>query len=237
MKIKQRIQEIFGIYQRMIYRSCALIPIVLLLLSPTYCTIPSRNLAFEERIRVFMEMGTPDAEIALFNGHDLSGWSAHGLGGWRANNGILTAQFGVGYLATRFDEFEDFILSLDVRVSQRGNSGVFFRAEHPGWSLRPWPLGYEAQVDNNDAKNPTGAIYNIQAPSQVLTRDGEWFRMEVSAIGPDIRVAINGEEVSAIRDDRYERGIIALQLHDPWTRVDFREIRLRIPNRTDSDEG
>ncbi len=205
-----------------------------LLLGGMCLTFPGRDRNFEETIRAFAEKKEPGSEISLFNGRDLSGWAAHGLGKWSVREGVLTVRRGIGYLATRYDGWEDFILSLDVRVSEQGNSGVFFRARHPGFGWRPWPLGYEAQVDNHDPQNYTGSLYNRVRVTNTAAADEEWFAMRVSAVDSRIQIQINGETVVDATDATFDRGFIALQAHDPFSRVDFRGIRVRIPAEADA---
>ena len=195
----------------------------------TCTTFSHRNRLFEERLRTFAVEKKPGSEFLLFNGRDLSGWSVHGVGRWTVRDGVLTVRRGIGCLATRCDEFEDFVLRLQIRVGKKGNSGVFFRAHHPGWGLRPWPVGYEAQVDHHDPKNPTGSLYDRVTASPILSRDEEWFEMEISAIGSLICIKINGETVTETTDTTYKKGFIALQAHGPFSRVDFKDIRIRIP--------
>ncbi|MDP8243325.1 MAG: DUF1080 domain-containing protein [Candidatus Hinthialibacter antarcticus] len=197
-------------------------------LSFTCCTTAVQNRDFEEAIEAFVKHAQPGSSIALFNGRDLSGWRAHGPGRWRVKDGVLSVTGGMGYLATAYDEFTDIIFSLDVRVSDGGNSGVFFRAQHPGFGLRPWPRGYEAQVDNNGAKNPTGSLYNITKADKVLTQDGEWFSMEVRCIDDQQTIFVNGELVAQTRDSSYHRGFIALQGHHPSCTVEFKNIDLTL---------
>jgi hypothetical protein len=76
--------------------------------------------------------------IALFNGRDLEGWRLTSPGqrnGWRAQDGLLindpvqedgSPRISYGNLRTD-REFEDFQLSLEVKVPPDGNSGVYLR--------------------------------------------------------------------------------------------------------------
>lgn len=193
------------------------------------CTFPARDRAFEERISQFAKEAGPGSSIELFNGENLAGWSVHGLGAWSVEDGVLSVRRGIGYLATRCENWGDFILDLDIRVSEKGNSGVFFRASHPGIGLRPYPEGYEAQVDNHDPENPTGSLYDRAKASELLARDGEWFHMRIETTGGRHQVAVNGETVTDVTDTTFRSGLIALQAHDPFCRVDFKNIVLRLP--------
>ncbi|MBI1388467.1 MAG: DUF1080 domain-containing protein [bacterium] len=193
------------------------------------CTFTPRNPAFEDRIAEFARRAEPGSSLALFNGKDLSGWRGYGLGRWTVKNGVVSVRWGLGYLATRCEDFSDFILSLDIRVSPHGNSGVYYRAHDPGFTLRPWPVGFEAQVDNHDPKNMTGSLYNRASVSESPARDGEWFHMEIRAQGARQHILVNGETIVDATDPEFKRGFIALQGHHPACRVDFRDVIIRIP--------
>ncbi|MFH1739382.1 MAG: DUF1080 domain-containing protein [bacterium] len=208
-----------------------LLVVFIALFIATCVTFPTRNTSFENGLRSFADARNPGSEFSLFNGEDLSGWSVHGVGKWTISDGVLTVRRGLGYLATRCDQFDDFILTLEIRVSEEGNSGVFFRSRRPGFGTRPWPIGYETQVDNHDPKNPTGSLYDRVTASPLPAKDEEWFKMEVSAVGASLSVKVNGETVAQATDTTYVRGIIALQAHDLFSRVDFKNIRIRIPER------
>ncbi|MBZ0255388.1 DUF1080 domain-containing protein [bacterium] len=198
-------------------------------LSLACCTTTVRNHTFEQAIENFVQHHQPGDSIALFNGRNLSGWRAHGLGKWRVKDGVLSVTGGMGYLATACDEFTDIILTLEVRVGDGGNSGVFFRARHPGFGLRPWPRGYEAQIDNHDPKNPTGSLYDLAPAQTFAVKDNEWFTMEIHCIGDAQTIFINGEKIAASDQSLYHRGFIALQGHHPSCKVEFRNIVLTLP--------
>ncbi|MBN2328972.1 MAG: DUF1080 domain-containing protein [Candidatus Omnitrophica bacterium] len=193
------------------------------------CMFARRDAAFEKAIQDFVDEGRPGSEAALFNGENLGGWEAHGFGAWSIEDGVLTVRRGMGYLSTRCNEFTDLILDVDVKVNRQGNSGIFFRAKHPGWGLRSQPVGYEAQVDHHDPKNPTGSLYNRATAHPVVSRDGEWFHMMISAIGEKIEIQVNGTIVVDAASGDYEKGFIALQAHDPFSVVSFKNLRVRIP--------
>ncbi len=191
-------------------------------------TFPSRDPSFESKVADFVQQNEPGSQLSLLNGRNLAGWSAHGLGRWTVNDGVLKISGGLGYISTRCDDFEDFVLSLDIRAGQKSNSGVFFRARLPD-GFRPWPEGYEAQIDNHDPKNPTGSLYDRAKAKKLVVKDGEWFRMQITAIGPNISVMINDEIVTEATDTTYQKGFIALQAHDPFSTVEFRSIEITIP--------
>jgi len=98
-----------------------------------------------------------------FNGKDTTGWTQRGGGTFTFENGTLIAADGPGHLfsdAKHTDiEFRAF-----VRVNSNGNGGLYFRTVPQPDNPDSWPLGYEAQIDNHDPKNFTGAIYDRARP-------------------------------------------------------------------------
>ena len=66
---------------------------------------------------------------SLFNGIDLNGWNIHGTELWYVEDGLLVCESGpdqkYGYLSTE-EYYDDFILTLEFKQEDNGNSGVFF---------------------------------------------------------------------------------------------------------------
>lgn len=207
-----------------------MIGLLLLIGGLSCCTITTQDRNYEVMIQNFVDNAIPGSEIELLNGDSLGGWSVHGIGSWSVDNGVLSIRRGLGYLATTCESFTNFELSLESRISSYGNSGIYFRADHPGFSIRPWPQGYEAQIDHHTEKNPTGSIYNIKKNSADIPNDNEWFTMKIIAINENIKVFVNGQLSAEVSDASYTSGFIALQAHDPWSVVEFRNIRLRFPD-------
>ena len=83
--------------------------------------------------------------LNLVSGENLDGWTIMGdPAGWSVKDGIIRSEGLEGGDWLRFNEPQsDFILKLDWRVSQDGNSGVYIRAAEEG---RPWESGYEIQI-------------------------------------------------------------------------------------------
>jgi len=135
----------------------------------------------------------------LFDGHTFDGWIQAGHGLWTIENEAITgrsdpARPGPGYLMTK-REYDDFTLSLEFNVTRGGNSGIYVREprrewgtkgdERPAHGAHP---GYEVQIDYNDPKNLTGALYNVCKPSRLAGGEDRWNRMRIECAGPRIRV-------------------------------------------------
>jgi hypothetical protein len=167
----------------------------------------------------------------LFNGRDLEGWRTQGDAQWTVQDGILTVN-GEGMTeraALRtLEEFDDFELRLSARIHPGSNSGVFFRCAGDD----PWPRSYEAQIDNRDPRQFTGAIWDQTPASELRSMDDCWFMMHITAVGPRVTVAVNGKVVVDYESQRHEafpKGWISLQGHDPKSVVDFKDIEIREP--------
>jgi 3-keto-disaccharide hydrolase len=126
---------------------------------------------------------------------------------------------GPGYLMTE-GEYEDFRLTLDFWISQRGNSGVYVREPHQTWGhlgdQRPAhgePRGYEIQIDFNDKKNPTGSVYGTHASSKLVGGEERWNRYEIECRGAAVAVKVDGELVTEYDGLRVQKGCIGLQVH------------------------
>jgi hypothetical protein len=175
-----------------------------------------------------------DRLIPLFNGKDLAGWTALPLGSenWRVDNGILTA---VGLtqscLYTERTDFKDFRLRVEARINDGGDSGVFFRSPSDSGELAP--RGYEAHINSTHRDpNKTGSLYRspggiAASVTQTPIRPGEWFEMEISAIGKQISIKVNGKQTANFEDSEPHLGRIGLQQHDPQTVVEFRRIEIK----------
>ncbi|MBD3268032.1 DUF1080 domain-containing protein [bacterium] len=210
------------------YVIAVLIVMVLSIGTVVTCFSPIRRPGGDsDPISQLMEEPSAEESIDLLHSNGLDGWYKVGMGNWSMQDGVLTVKNGIGYLATNYDRFKDFVLSVDVRTSKQANSGIFFRAEHPGLGFRPWPIGYEAQIDNHDPKNPTGSLYDRGTASASPPADGEWFSMQITAKGPHIRIQVNDALVVDATDTKFQQGFIALQAHDLGSVVEFRNMRLR----------
>ena len=169
----------------------------------------------------------------LFNGKDLSGWATHvweDAPTWTVENGVLRSTGGKGYLRTE-GSYRDFEMVLEARVYDRGggrgNSGVYIRSQAHADQGAEYPPAYEVQIDHGDGNNPTGSLYNRHKALATNLKDGEWFRMRIRAVGPQIQVWINNHAVLEAQDSAFPDGYIFLQQHHQTGVCEFREIRIR----------
>ena len=193
----------------------------------------------------FVLAGEP---ISLFNGKDLSGWTAvlsdenaKAEDVWSVDDGVLHCKGQpVGYIKTEKD-FRNYELSLQWRFpegSQGGNSGVLVHTSEPG-AIGIWPKSIEVQLHRGDAGDfwVIGTDLNVENEDERkmgrrhlnLTDDsenpiGEWNTMVIVCKGDTITVTVNGDLVNEASDCSVTEGAISLQ--SEGAPIEFREIVL-----------
>ena len=196
-----------------------------------------------------------DGWISLFNGRDLSGWKANILPeSFSVKNGAIKTHckdpeqrkahlFYVGQNGKDVLLFKDFEFEALVRSEPVSNSGVFF---HTDEAIRDKKYhlgsGYEVQINNGDRpKSKTGSLFAIADFEDALIDDTQWFKLTIKVEGKRIQVFLNDQptvdytepenpdrpEKRKDRLLRTEGGAIALQGHDPYSTVYFKNIRIR----------
>ncbi len=185
---------------------------------------------------------------ALFNGRNLAGWTYHlekpdakPADVWSVKDGVIHCTgTPTGYLVTKENDFENYVLSLDWRwPSKGGNNGVLVHVTTPN-ELGVWPKSFEVQLQSGDA----GELWVIGTTLQVEHPDthiedrrhknlirgaerplGEWNTMEITCLGGQITVKVNGYVVNHATTLSQQRGAIALQ--SEGTPIEFRDVNLR----------
>ena len=137
--------------------------------------------------------------IELFNGKDLTGWrltDPKAANGWSVKDGLLVNKVSheegkphKNYGNLRTDrEFEDFNLTLEVRLAKGGNSGVYLRGI------------YEVQVADTYGKpldpHNMGAVYSRIKPTVSAEKPaGEWQTMDITFVDRHVTVVLNGTKI------------------------------------------
>lgn len=199
-----------------------------LALSVTRAETPHNTLSPEE---------VADGWLLLFDGETKFGWKAENISDeakWRVVDGTLTCDTSAGFNHIRSTApFADFHLKLDFRVNKKGNSGVFFRGGakgEPFVSAGPVISGYEAQIDDNDSRGllyQTGGLYDVAAAKKLIPGEDKWRQYEIIADGDHIITKIDGEVVCDTTQKKYSWGYIGLQQHNPGSKIEFRNIKLK----------
>lgn len=133
--------------------------------------------------------------VALFDGETMNGWhqyNGEGVGEeWTVENGVMTfepkenRQWGDGGKNIVTDkEYTNFVLSIEWKVSEAGNSGIFWGVKEDDAYGEPYVTGPEIQILDNERHpdalaNPkfhqAGALYDLVQPTADVCRPaGEW---------------------------------------------------------------
>ena len=186
---------------------------------------------------------------SLFNGRTLAGWVG-ATKGYAVENGVLVCRKrGGGNLFTK-DQYSNFILRFEFKLSPGANNGLAIRAPLKGNAAY---AGMELQIlDDSSPKYKNlkpyqyhGSIYGVvPAKRGHLKPVGQWNVQEVIARGTQITVILNGvrivdadiEKASTPKtlDGRNHPGLKRKTGHIGFlghgTRIEFRRIRIKDPS-------
>ena len=125
----------------------------------------------------------------IFDGETTQGWRNYkkeGINdGWVVKDGALVrAKRGAGDIVTE-EQYDNFELALEYRISKGGNSGVMFHVQETEGA--PWQTGPEIQVqDNVDGHDPqkAGWLYQLYKPAKPSWQ--KKFEGQVGIESPDV---------------------------------------------------
>ena len=143
--------------------------------------------------------------LLLFDGLTTRGWMNSDRTAPRApvTDGALNPHQAGHYMLVHTQQWSDFVLALDFKISPGCNSGVFVRTH----SLTPRPgrdvgfNGLEIAIDDTLTAGfvDTGALYDLSKPTRNAMRPvGEWNHIEITCRGALIGIVLNGEKVNSI---------------------------------------
>ena len=201
----------------------------------------------------------PDGVVTLFNGRNLNGWDGDPAY-WSVEDGAMTGRTDGTLKSNRFitwtgSTIRNFDLSVKVKVSRGGNSGLQYRGtSRPDLGL-DIVTGYQCDiVANNPDYN--GMLYEEKG-RRILAHTGEkviiapdgksWIleKMPVKEFAPDewheYRVLVEGNHhqhwidghqtadlIDFDENGRALEGVLAVQVHvGPAMKIQFRDFRIR----------
>ena len=177
----------------------------------------------------------PKAETtAIFNGKDLTGWVAEGNALWEVEDGQLIGRQGPGNSpGDLFTEasYGDFELTVTYKIDWPANSGVWYRYQSPGKAYQADILEYKSPVAYSGSLYSPGKLFlAINDDPELVNREG-WNRLVIRVVGDRHVIMLNGKQVADVRDGRFKRGRIGLQVHPGAEfgamRIAVKEMRIR----------
>lgn len=172
-----------------------LILLVLLIAISISCKEKKENMEPDSDPMANSEMpATPqEAWTVLFDGTSFDHWKGYLSDevpdAWKIEDGAMVfyppknRPKGESYNLVTKKDYTNFVLSMEWKIGEGGNSGIFWGIKEDEKFGQPYNTGPEIQVLDNekhpDAKNGTthqaGALYDMVAPSKDVTKPiGEW---------------------------------------------------------------
>jgi len=217
-------------------------------------------------VSALSEEETKDGWVSLFDGQSTKGWHKYGGGpagnAWKVVDGAMYLDtsskvkgkvIGGGDLLTD-EEYENFHLKIEWKISPKGNSGIIFLSHEDTVKFKhPYESGPEMQVLDNDGhpdgkliKHRAGDLYDLISSSKESAKPvGEWNLAEIVVKDGKLELYLNGTMVvtTVMWDDNWNRmikgskfkewpgfgtfkkGNIVLQEHE--STVSFRNIKIK----------
>ena len=161
--------------------------------------------------------------VAIFNGDNLDGWTtvsgSQDIRAWEVVEGTLHRKSGGGDIVTK-NEYENFILDFEWKISSGGNSGLKYKfADFDG----SW-LGCEYQIlddaNHGDGALPThrtASLYDVIAPRQEAAKPvGEYNHSRIIVNGKRVQHWLNGRLIVdvAVGSPTWEKGFQTSKFKD-----------------------
>lgn len=205
---------------------------------------------------VLSQRETAEGWRLLFDGRTTAGWRGYRKqavpAGWQVIGGSLVrAGQDAGDIITS-GQYRNFDLALDWKVSDGGNSGIFYRATEESdhiWQSAPemQVLDDARHVDGKSTLTSAGANYALHpAPRGVVHPAGQWNSARILVNGNHVEHWLNGVKLLEYELDSGEwKELVAkskfgalplygkageghIGLQDHGDRVEFRNIRIRV---------
>lgn len=202
----------------------------------------------------------------LFDGETTDGWRGYNKGkfpeeGWKVEGGNLIVMESGGDVSGQGGDivttstYDDFVLKLEWKISEGGNSGIFYRILEQETQPSYWSAPEMQVLDNENhpdankgemGNRKSGSLYDlIPAKPQTFTGHGKWQQVKIVADGAHIEHWLNGEKVleyelwtpewyEMVRDSKFKchpefgdahAGRIGLQDHG--NRASYRNIKIK----------
>jgi len=151
-----------------------------------------------------------DGWVLLFDGKTTEGWldsKEQPVAATHVKDGTLNPH-RCNYMLIHKEFYDNFILTLDFKISPKCNSGVFIRT----FPLKPREgkdvgfNGIEVAIDDTTTNgfHDTGALYDLVQPSKNAMRSqGEWNHMQITCDKNLISIEINDIEVTRTDLDQW----------------------------------
>lgn len=171
--------------------------------------------------------------VPLLDRDHADGWVQCGPGKMAIINGVSTnsspQKWGVAWYSKRM--FSDFTFRAEFKgMGPNYNSGIWLRFSAPQGTdiMSIHEQKYEVAIENNTkgVKWPTGSIHGVKTPTIDLLRPHDWNDLEITAIGQQYAIRLNGKIVNEFTGSKNTAGYLGLEENAAGP-VQFRNIRIK----------
>jgi hypothetical protein len=192
-------------------------------------------LGIAQTSQALTEQEKKDGFVSLFNGKDLTGWKITGnKEAFGVEDDCITCYGKGGQRLQTENQYENFILRFDYKISKNGNNGIYVHCPDHGRESR---VGGEIQVKddyNKPLRNDNcGSLYDVFPPLKNACKPHtEWQTMEIDFQWPILKVIHNGvlvqdRDVSTHDRSKYRAKYGYLAIQDHSDRVWYKNIRVK----------
>ncbi|ADB37228.1 3-keto-disaccharide hydrolase [Spirosoma linguale] len=181
--------------------------------------------------------------VTIFDGKTLNGWKVteESPETFSVQDGAIVV---AGPRAHLFYEgpvndhnFKNFEWKAKVKTMPGSNSGMFI---HTAYQPSGWPSkGYEIQVNQTHTDwRKTGSVYGLQDVKEVFVKDEEWYTEHIIVQGKKVIIKINDKIINDYTEPdsistgkstkKLSSGTVALQGHDPKSKVFYKDIQIKV---------
>ena len=190
----------------------------------------------------FMSRPGADGWTSIFDGKTLSGWrAAENPATFSVQDGAIVVAGPRAHLfyegSVGDHQFRNFEWKADVKTMPGSNSGMFI---HTAYQEKGWPAqGYEIQVNQTHTDwRKTGSVYGMQDVKAVYATDDVWYNEHIIVKGRQVTVLVDDKVINQYTEPdsvsqsagtrKLSSGTMALQGHDPRSKVYFHTIMVRL---------
>ena len=177
----------------------------------TFVLLATTVMVPRPEVNTLTEQEKKDGWLLLFDGKSTKGWmttKGKPLSESHVQDDSLNPH-PCDYMLVYEKPLENFVLSLDCKISPKCNSGIFVRTK--SLTARPGKdvgfNGLEVAIDDTTTAgyHDTGAIYDLVKPSKNAMKPvGQWNHIVITCDGPKLSVELNSELVTRMNLEEWK---------------------------------
>jgi hypothetical protein len=130
---------------------------------------------------------------------------------WKVTGGVLSPSDRRGTWLMSKEEYGNFALELEIKLTELGNSGIALRAPlsgdpaFDGLEFQVADLRYNPEAQDSEL---TGGIYRAIAPTSQVYKPTEWNQIQLELRGSQLKAILNGETIQDVNLDEFTEPVL-----------------------------